>query len=270
MDFHDITFIDYGKEQCLKGKDNKFFPRDYHLFHYVMSGNGYFILEEKEYYLKAGDIFYIPKHYESKYYPSSIKPWNYFWLGIDGEIISSIISKIGINSLDPIIHDQNFKVKKIVEEIIDSNYETQSLGMKGLAYLFLNALDELNNSLTNKKEKIYKNNYIKQAKEFILNNYYYKITISEVAKSLGINVNYLANVFHRFEEISPKEYLTKIRMEKAKELLLDNKSIKKTSFEVGYSSEFYFSTAFKKFYKCSPREFIQRGGNVNENGQSGY
>ena len=59
------------------------------------------------------------------------------------------------------------------------------------------------------------------------------------------------------------EYLTQIRMDKAKELLMC--SAMKTSeigYEVGYKDPHYFSYIFKKNQGCSPKEYRARKSTV--------
>lgn len=52
------------------------------------------------------------------------------------------------------------------------------------------------------------------------------------------------------------EYLTDVRMEKAKELLRNSsKSIKEICLEVGYADSSYFSRIFKKNVGVSPKEY---------------
>ena len=61
---------------------------------------------------------------------------------------------------------------------------------------------------------------IELAKLFINNNYQFDIGIQDVAKNANAAPNYLSTIFHHQEGISTKQYLTKVRMEKARELLL--------------------------------------------------
>ena len=55
------------------------------------------------------------------------------------------------------------------------------------------------------------------------------------------------------------DYITKLKMEEAKDLLLTgNQKIYEISDEVGYDSAFYFSKVFKKYTGMSPKEFRNR------------
>ena len=85
------------------------------------------------------------------------------------------------------------------------------------------------------------------------------ISLNAVAVSVGMSPSYFSSVFSREVGKTFVEYLTEIRMDKAKELLTC--SPMKTSeigYEVGYKDPHYFSYIFKKTQGCSPKEYRAR------------
>ncbi|MGN1167534.1 MAG: response regulator [Lachnospiraceae bacterium] len=85
------------------------------------------------------------------------------------------------------------------------------------------------------------------------------ISLNTVAASVGMSPSYFSSVFSREMGKTFVEYLTGIRMDKAKELLMC--SPMKTSeigYEVGYKDPHYFSYIFKKTQGCSPKEYRAR------------
>ncbi len=86
--------------------------------------------------------------------------------------------------------------------------------------------------------------------------------LDAIAIQMGTNRSKLAASFKNVLGISVFEYLRKIRMEKAKVLLINSDiSIQQISFEVGYENSANFSTSYKKYYQLSPRE--QRNIHIN-------
>jgi two-component system response regulator YesN len=66
----------------------------------------------------------------------------------------------------------------------------------------------------------------------------------------------LGSFFKRESGLSFSEYLNKVRIEKAKELLKDPKfNITEVAFEVGYEDSQYFCRIFKKSEGISPRQY---------------
>ena len=75
-----------------------------------------------------------------------------------------------------------------------------------------------------------------------------------LARRLNVSPSYFGKLFKSYTGSSMSEYLTKLRIEKAHNLLLLNteKDISQIAAEVGYSNSGYFATVFKKYYGVSP------------------
>lgn len=86
-----------------------------------------------------------------------------------------------------------------------------------------------------------------------------KLDVEYIAKRLNMSSS---NFYRRVKRLTcktPNEYLTDIRMERAKALLLMNESdIAQVSLAVGYCSHSYFSLCFKKHFGMTPKEYILR------------
>jgi two-component system, response regulator YesN len=97
---------------------------------------------------------------------------------------------------------------------------------------------------------------IETAKKYIQMNYNKEISLDEIAKHVSMSTYHLSRIFSKFEGITYKDYLIKLRMEKAKGLMKEGKkSIKEISIEVGYTDQNYFSKSFKKYFSKSPSDF---------------
>ncbi len=97
---------------------------------------------------------------------------------------------------------------------------------------------------------------IEVVKEYILKHYNEDITLSRVADTVYVNPNYLSEVFKAQTGESFVDYFTRIRIEKAKELIKNVKSKTYTVGElVGYDDPAYFSKVFKKVVGVSPTEY---------------
>jgi two-component system response regulator YesN len=97
---------------------------------------------------------------------------------------------------------------------------------------------------------------IKRVMDYIRANYSKELSLKCLAYDFNINTNYLGRLFK--EELGEyfTDYLNKIRIEKAKELLSKtNKSTREISTIVGYTDPNYFYSLFKKYTGVSPSEF---------------
>jgi len=99
---------------------------------------------------------------------------------------------------------------------------------------------------------------IKQALGFLHQNYAQPINRKDVALAVGVNPNYLSQIFRQEVSISPLDYLNRLRIQKAKELLSQSQdTITKIATQVGFNDSAYFSRVFHKLTGQSPQEFRQ-------------
>ncbi|WP_321529895.1 AraC family transcriptional regulator [uncultured Desulfuromonas sp.] len=84
-------------------------------------------------------------------------------------------------------------------------------------------------------------------------------TIAALARRVGINECYLKAQFRRYTGLSVGEFVRKLRMERALELIESgNHSVLETAFCVGYSNPSHFSAAFKRFYGRLPSFYLTK------------
>jgi transcriptional regulator GlxA family with amidase domain len=96
------------------------------------------------------------------------------------------------------------------------------------------------------------------------------ITISEVARRLGVTPAHLTRLFDRHLGVSPLQYYRRLRMEVAASLLINTaRSIKEISFELGFANPFHFSRSFSRFAEISPSEFRRQYYRNNPTGYAG-
>jgi AraC-like DNA-binding protein len=79
-------------------------------------------------------------------------------------------------------------------------------------------------------------------------------TCKALASALFVSEAYLRREFKKEHHTGVGEYLRRIRMEKARELLLERRSVSESALECGYSDVYQFSRAYKRYYGYSPRE----------------
>ena len=105
---------------------------------------------------------------------------------------------------------------------------------------------------------------IREAKKYIDEQFRTQdLSLNSVAGYVNLSPNHFSTVFSQEAGETFIEYLTGVRIRKAKELLV-NSSLRSAeiTFEVGYSDPHYFSYIFKKHTGMSPREYrmAERGG----------
>lgn len=109
------------------------------------------------------------------------------------------------------------------------------------------------------KRVTYKEHVVTSVQKYIQNHIEERLTLNEVAAIFGLSPNYLSALFKKTCNIGFSEYVTQIKVTKAKAMLLDQDlKVYEVADRLGFESAFYFSKVFKKVVGLSPREFVQQ------------
>lgn len=105
--------------------------------------------------------------------------------------------------------------------------------------------------------------FIRRAKDFIHHNQTENLTLEKVAKVVNTSTFYFCKMFRKATGLTFTDYLTRVRIEKAKNLLLNpHLRISEIAFEVGFQSLSQFNRAFKKVSGETPSQY--RAGQMTE------
>jgi AraC-like DNA-binding protein len=137
----------------------------------------------------------------------------------------------------------------VLKEFINPS-ETSVMLMK--AYV-LQILDLLYREI---KNPVSSNLSVKKAINYIRSNLDRRLDLKILGEVAGFSPNHFHKIFHEAMGITPNGYITKLRMEKAKELLATSVlPIYEIAEECGFENISYFSYIFKKQAGISPAEF---------------
>ena len=100
---------------------------------------------------------------------------------------------------------------------------------------------------------------IARAREFIIEHQAEDLSLAEVAKAVNCSTFYFCKMFKKATGLHFTEYLARVRIEKAKNLLLNpNLRISEIAYEVGFQSLTHFNRVFRRLVGQSPTEYRQK------------
>lgn len=256
----DMNMYRCGIEDCNSGHFWGPAVRDHYIIHYILDGKGIFTVGDETYTLGKNDGFLICPETIVYYQADRDDPWSYGWVGFNGFKAAAYLEQTGLNIDNPIFrYDCDSFLKDCLMRMISANSLSRGREIRflGLLYEFLSQIVEI--AAPNPKRRINKKEeYVIKALEYIKMNYAGKITISEIARNVGLDRSYLYSLFNEFVSTSPQKYLINFRIEKACELMRSTiLPIGSIACSVGYDDPLIFSKAFKKAKGQSPRDFMK-------------
>lgn len=102
----------------------------------------------------------------------------------------------------------------------------------------------------------YKNKpWVERIDNYIKQNLDQNITIKRMAAEIGRSPSFLSHNFPREFGMSPKQFILKEKMIKAKEKLEEGESVRNTALDLGFYDEFHFSKTFKSYWQLPPKKY---------------
>lgn len=214
--------------------------RPYYLIHLVYSGKGTIERNGIVTQLGAGDAFVIRPQEVTTYKSDDTDPWEYCWIAFDGAYAPTIFAETTSN-LCP-------KYRKSGYVALKSAIDNDVSDVIGL----LNTLFAVLDSIKTEKQQT-SSDIVSIAIDYIENNYFRSFDMTFLASVLGVSRPHFTTLFTKRTGESPYNYLTKIRIAKAKEYLASTSlAIKEIAYSVGFASLERFSEMFKNYTGLSP------------------
>lgn len=230
---------------------------------FIVSGSGSFeSTHSPRTQISAGTIILLFPGEWHNYSYSPDTGWDEYWVGFDGVNVRNMMKSSFFNLSSPVfkvgIDDEFISFYKSIIEYAEreaSGYQqvASSIVRHMLGLLFF----KNQNSLFSDKEVVEK---INQARIIIRDNISNQISPAQVAEQLGLGYSWFRKAFKKYAGISPAQFQLQIRLQRAKDLLLNtNLSISEIAYELTFDTPGQFSTFFRQKAGMTPKEFRRTG-----------
>lgn len=229
-----------------------------YVFQYTLSGSGTFDIGDESYTVKSGEAFIAEIPSDHRYYfPKESKEWEFLF-----------ITLVGIETADcwRFMKEQSGPVlkvspdSKLIQLMLKIYQETSEQKITDAYYASAKAYEFIMECYRFVKniEKAQKDFslQITEALSFIQTHFHEPITLDEIAAVSGFSRYYFIKQFQCQLNMTPMQYLTKIRIQNAAELLRSTTfSISDIALQVGYANANYFNKVFRKSVGVSAGTF---------------
>lgn len=234
---------------------------------YVVHGSGTFVAEGMEFSVGKNDMVIINPHVQHTEKSLYTTPLEYIVLGIDGlafsfDQIASVQDRMLIQTASGDVYKYNtqnsyvYAYLNIMLEEITKKEENYEAVCQNLLEVILLCMLRNNNLSIIQSSNILLNRECAQIKNYLDANYAENITLDTLASFSHMNKYYIAHAFTKYMGVSPITYLLQKRIEEGKSLLSSTShSISQISTSLGFSSQSYFSQAFKKATGKTPIQY---------------
>lgn len=187
-----------------------------------------------------------------KIYYKAQTDWTIKWVGVDGDCVEVLLASLGVTRKNPVFRPREYETAaRILDTLCDMGYDNSLLAQCRFQALLCELFAALLSKTPPKAP-----DPVRSALEIIKYNYNNDLNIKALSDSLFLDSAYFSRLFKKRTGMSPKQYLLKIRMERAKELLLTtDHSIKEIAATVGYNDPLYFSKLFYKAEGMAPSKY---------------
>lgn len=236
---------------------------------YVLDGESCITVENREYQCRAGDVILIPPFVRNSIQTSSSRPHANYWLHFDvypfyihNEFISAILNsegnKIYIGIVPELISLYQFLEKEINSDQPGCKTFFGTILTQIVTLLFrLRKSDSLSISCKKTDKNSNERAIIDRSMEFINENLSSTLKIPDLCNHLHISESYLFKSFMKVLKLPPNQFIQLVKIKQAEQLILTTcLSFKEISGMLGFSSQYYFSSVFKKYYHISPSKYI--------------
>lgn len=246
-----------GTDTCRPDSSNGPLIKNFYLIHYILSGKGTFTVGNRQHHLGPGDAFIIRPGKTVVYAADAEDPWQYCFFAFNGQAAEQYVNRTAFASSD-VTHIGDDRINELVCETTDT---LTALPRNGDLYALSQLMKMLLLFAEHHDDQSVTHGHliradIQKVLDYIAYHYADPITVVEMSKLIALERSYFCRTFKNAMGISPKDYLTKFRLDKARYLLTETSlPIGKISERVGFQSFSSFSRLFTAQYQQSPSQY---------------
>jgi len=248
-----------GCEECTYDYEINRTDFPYYSIEFVARGKGDLILAGREYPLRPGVVFAYGPGISQRIYTDAQNRLVKYFVDFTGAKAARLLEKFGPVPGSAVQVASPEVLLRIFDDLIDNGFAGNRYSILICSTLVEHLILKI--AETTASEDAHTSAAFatyQTCRRYIQTHCHTLRTLDEIARGCHLDPAYLCRLFRRFDHQSPYQYLMRLKMNIAAELLQSpNVLVKQVTYELGFKDPFHFSKAFKKIFGLSPSAFRQ-------------
>ena len=208
--------------------------------------------------IEEGTVFFLFPGEWHRFRPAQLTGWDSYWVGFKGKFAENLVSNGYLSVSKPVVKvGYNEEIVSLYQRILEAGNEERAgyqqyisgIVIHLLGYIYYRAKD-------NQYEDKVIVRKIDKARVLIREQINTNVSPEAIAKELIMTYSWFRRLFKQYTGLAPAQYITQLRLQRAKELLsTTSKSVKEIAVEMNYESVDYFSTQFRRQTRMTPTQY---------------
>ena len=246
-----------GYELCGRDYEVRRSSYPYYVVEYIVKGTGAIKIAGTTHELSSGVIAVFSPDDHHHYTSDPNDPLEHMFFALSGDEVPQLFQQCGLDRLGSIQSQDPEKSFEMFMKIMETGLEKPPLSQE-LCCSYLRCV-LLEQASANGGSREYESPSFKsfcRCKGCIDKNFSSLHGAGDAARAAGLNVRYISRLFKRYINLSPHEYLMRLKLNRAGTLLLSTDlPVGRIAGLVGFDDQYHFSRNFRKHHGLSPAKY---------------
>lgn len=230
---------------------------------FTISGKGMFETDNMQHNLYPGRISALCPYVPYKLIADKQTPMEQIFILFNGNNTEILLKKSTLNTKGTVNVKNAESTLSILKNIIEIGMSQTDFAQEICCSYLKGILLEQANSTDIQPIESSSYESFQKCKNYIDNNFTNITSAQEIADQCCLNIRYIARLFRTYEKIRPYDYLTRLKVNKAANVLLTtNLNINQIARMTGFDNPYHFSRVFKSKFKISPLKYRKKAENI--------
>lgn len=190
-----------------------------------------------------------------QHYGQTARKWRHTWIHCEGRFVNRIVQQLRLPTGKPIAHANPASAEQHLLAIHDELSGQAQPDAKIVCNLLENWLRQVRRRINRQSQPDVIPRPFLEARQYLDRHYDQPLRLSDLTRRMKLTEQHLCSRFGQYFGISPKNYVIRLRLHHATQLLGDqNLTITQIAQMVGYRDLYHFSKLFKKHMGVSPQQ----------------